>query len=235
MMKELKDDVIIEIKNLKRSFGKKQVLNNINLDIKKGKIYALVGNNGVGKTTLLKIMCGMLTQSEGTVVVEKGVRIGCLIEEPGIFSDLSAYSNLKAKSICLGLKSTKEELNAMLELVGLGDVRSRRVGKFSMGMKQRLGIALALLGDPDLLIFDEPVNSLDPHGIVDFRKIILDIFEKTGKPMIISSHNLDELEKVATDIIVLNRGEMIRNCTKEDFIKECGDTPIDEYFVSLCC
>lgn len=233
-MDELRDDVFIDIKNLNRSFGNKEVLRNITLEIKKGKIYALVGNNGVGKTTLLKIMCGMLSPSWGTISVKKGAKIGCLIENPGLFNDMSAYENLKAKALCLGLKTTKESLNDLLDLVGLDYVLSRRVGKFSMGMKQRLGIALALLGDPDILIFDEPVNSLDPHGIVDFRNIVNDIFEKTGKPIIISSHNLDELEKVATDVIVMDRGVIIRNCTMEDFMKECGDTPIDEYFVKIC-
>lgn len=228
------EGVIIKLDGLNRSFGKKHVLKNINLSFRSNRIYALVGNNGVGKTTMLKIISGLLAASSGKVEVKKGVSLGALIENPGIFTDMSAYENLKAKSLFLGLKNQKEEITSLLELVGLPDVGKLRTGKFSMGMKQRLGIALALIGDPEVVILDEPTNSLDPQGIIDVRNIITKLCYEKNKTIIVSSHNLEELKKIATDIVVLNKGEVIRNCTSEEFKAECGDVPIDEYFVNLC-
>jgi len=230
----LEEDVVIKLDGVNRFFGKKHVLKDINLSFRNKRIYALVGNNGVGKTTMLKIISGLLSASSGKLTISKGVGIGALIENPGLFTDMSAYENLKAKSLFLGLKNQKETITSLLELVGLADAGKLRTGKFSMGMKQRLGIALALIGDPEVVILDEPTNSLDPQGIIDVRNVITKLCVEENKTIIVSSHNLEELKKVATDIVMLNKGEVVRDCTREEFEEECGDVPIDEYFVKLC-
>lgn len=226
----------LKITELTQTFGKKHALNKVSISFKAKRIYALTGNNGAGKTTLLKNICGLLKPTHGSIdLMNKELKVGALLENPGLFTDMSAYENIKAKTLCLGIKCTKADILSLLELVGLGDVGRKRAGKFSMGMKQCLGIALALVGDPDVLIFDEPTNSLDPQGINDFRKIITHINKTTEKCIIVSSHNLDELSKFATDFIVIKKGEVVKDCTKEEFIKECGDMTVDDYYLKLAC
>lgn len=149
----------LKVTDLSKAFRQKAVFSNLNLEIERGEIYGLVGNNGSGKTTLLRVIAGMLKQDSGEVCfADKNVKIGVLIENPGLFRDMTAYENLKAKALCIGYNCNTNMLLNLLELVGLGDVGKKLVLKFSMGMKQRLGLALALLGDPDFLVLDEPIN-----------------------------------------------------------------------------
>ena len=223
---------LICVRGLTKTFGKKTVLSNLNLDIKKGEIYAIVGNNGAGKTTLIRMLCNQLKQNEGEIVFsKKNLKVGTLIESPGLFGDMTAFNNLKAKALCLGYKYTNEQLNDLLELVSLGDTGKKLVSKFSMGMKQRLGIALALVGEPDVLMLDEPTNSLDPQGINEVRKLIEKINREKGVTIIISSHILEELYKVATRFCIIHRGQVIKEIATEDLKKECGDMRIDEYYL----
>jgi len=224
---------IIEIKNISKKFGKNEVFSNINIDIIKGEIYALVGNNGAGKTTLLKIVCDLLQQNSGKIVLEKNCRLGCLIESPGVFGDMNAFQNLKAKALSIGFKCKKEYIYDLLKQVGLENVGKKLVAKFSTGMRQRLGIALALLGNPDVLILDEPINGLDPQGILEIRELLMKINKEKCATMIISSHILDELMKIATWFCFLNNGQIIKNISKTELIKEANKMPIDEYYLKV--
>lgn len=229
---------IVTVENLQKKFGKKTVLDGINLTFEKGEIYGLIGNNGAGKTTLLKIVCGLTRATDGHVILHKEefsskIRIGVLIERPALFYDMTAFQNLQAKAIALGFKHTKEELDELLRLVDLQDTGKKDVLKFSQGMKQRLGIAMAMVGNPDLLILDEPINGLDPQGILEVRNALSHLHDERGVTMIISSHILDELAKTATRFCILNRGKIIVECTKEQFMQDCGDTEINEYYLQL--
>ena len=223
---------LICVRGLTKTFGKKTVLSNLNLEIRKGEIYAIVGNNGAGKTTLIRMLCNQLKKNEGEIVFsKKNLKVGTLIESPGLFGDMTAFNNLKAKALCLGYKYTNEQLNDLLELVSLGDTGKKLVSKFSMGMKQRLGIALALIGDPDVLMLDEPTNSLDPQGINEVRKLIEKINREKGVTIIISSHILEELFKVATRFCIIHRGQVIKEIATEDLKEEIGDMHIDDYYL----
>ena len=226
---------LVELKGITVSFArKKNVLENLDFTFERGKIYGLIGNNGVGKTTLLKVITGMISPVSGTVGFgERKPNVGVLIEKPGLYRDMNAFQNLKAKSICLGLKKSKEEIKALIELVGLQNAEKKRVRAYSMGMKQRLGIAMALLGDPDFLVLDEPLNGLDPQGIADMRNLFAKIHEEREITMLISSHILDELVKTVTDICVMNHGNIIKSCTTEQFVEESGGMNLDEFYMKL--
>lgn len=228
---------VIVTKNLTRRYFGKEVLKDVNISIQKGEIYGIVGNNGAGKSTLMKIICGLVKPTEGSVEFpgEKGNRhrVGTLIEKPGLYFDMNASDNIKAKALCMGVKYVREDIEDLLHLVGLDNVGKKSVRAFSMGMKQRLGLALALVGEPDVLVLDEPINGLDPQGINEIRKVLTEINEKRGTTMLISSHILDELVKVATRFCVLDRGKIIKECTNEEFVAECGERDIDEYYVDL--
>ncbi len=229
---------LISVTDLKKSFGKKSILNNINLDIECGELYGLIGNNGAGKTTLLKMFCNMLKPTAGTITLNRqafnsSVRIGSLIESPALYFDMTGYQNIKAKALALGVKYSKEDIEKLLGLVGLQDTGKKDVRAYSMGMKQRLGIAMALVGEPDLLILDEPINGLDPQGILEIRNLLEKIHKERNVTMIISSHILDELAKTATRFCVLNKGGIIKNCTKDEFLSDCGDNDISEYYLQL--
>ena len=229
---------LLEIEDLALAYHKKPILENFNLTVHRGDIYGIIGNNGVGKTTLLKAITGLLGYKKGKITIHSEGRkkplIGTIIEKPGLFKDMSAYENIKAKALLLGVKYKKKDIAQLLQKVGLGDVGKKRAGAFSMGMKQRLGIALALVGDPDILVLDEPINGLDPQGINEVRNLLLKIYEETGLTMLISSHILGELSRIATHFLVMGKGgKIIRNCTKEEFMQECGEENIDDYYVKL--
>lgn len=228
---------VIVTKNLTRRYFRKEVLKDVNISIRKGEIYGIVGNNGAGKSTLLKIICGLVKPTEGSVEFpgekENRHRLGTLIEKPGLYFDMSAFNNIKAKALCMGVKYSPEDIEDLLRLVGLDDVGKKSVRAFSMGMKQRLGLALALVGEPDVLVLDEPINGLDPQGINDIRKVLTEIHEKRGITVLISSHILDELVKVATRFCVMDRGKVIKECTNEEFVAECGERDIDEYYIDI--
>lgn len=226
----------MKIISLTKRFGVKKVLSEINMTIEKGKIYGLVGNNGAGKTTLLRCICGLLKFNSGEIIFDgdgKKTHIGALIETPGLFKDMTAFDNLMLKAKIIGYKQSEQEILELLAFAGLGDVGKKKVGKFSMGMKQRLGIAMALIGNPEVILLDEPTNSLDPQGIMEVRKLISKISAERGITIMVSSHMLDELAKYATDFFIMKKGKIIKEMTVEELLSQSANSSIDEYYLSI--
>ena len=206
------DKLILETKNLTKTFDKQKAVDSISLKIKENSIYGLLGPNGAGKSTTLKMITGMIHKTSGEIYFEghKWSRddlsdIGALIEMPALYENLSARENLKVRTLLLGLPDSR--IDEVLEIVSLKDTGKKKSGQFSLGMKQRLGIAIALLNNPKLLILDEPTNGLDPLGIQELRDLIRSFPEK-GITVILSSHILAEVEQTADHIGIINNGKL---------------------------
>ena len=206
------DKLILETKNLTKIFGKQKAVDSISLKIKENSIYGLLGPNGAGKSTTLKMITGMIHKTSGEIFFEghKWSRddlsdIGALIEMPALYENLSARENLKVRTLLLGLPDSR--IDEVLEIVSLKNTGKKKSGQFSLGMKQRLGIAIALLNNPKLLILDEPTNGLDPLGIQELRDLIRSFPEK-GITVILSSHILAEVEQTADHIGMINNGNL---------------------------
>ena len=206
---------IISIENVSKKFGKNNVLNGITINISKGSICGLVGPNGAGKTTLLRIISSLQKPDSGQVKVNTDVFSG-LIEEPALFYELNAIQNITQQLILYGIEDERNPKD-FLEYVGLENTNKKKVKHFSLGMKQKLAIAMMLVGNPELIILDEPMNGLDPQGIIDLRNLILKL-NSEGVTFLISSHLLYELEKIATDFIFINHGEIISKMTSDEFL-----------------
>ncbi|MBU3108459.1 lantibiotic protection ABC transporter ATP-binding protein [Clostridium gasigenes] len=204
------DNYILQTKDLCKDFKRQRAVNNISLSIQKNSVYGLLGPNGAGKSTLLKMITGMIHPTGGGIIFENHPwsrkdlsDIGTLIESPPIYENLTAVENLKVRTILLGLPDSR--IKEVLEIVDLKNTRKKKAGQFSMGMKQRLGIAIALLNKPKLLILDEPTNGLDPLGIQALRELILS-FSAQGITVILSSHILSEVELIADHIGIISNG-----------------------------
>lgn len=202
--------MILETKNLCKSFGEQKAVQNVSLHVEKNSVYGLLGPNGAGKSTTLKMITGILKPSSGSMTFDGHPwqrndlnRIGALIETPPIYENLTAFENLKVRTSILGLKDTR--IDEVLQIVCLTDTGKKRAGQFSLGMKQRLGIALALLNKPQLLILDEPTNGLDPIGIEQLRELIRS-FPTQGMSVILSSHILSEVQQIADHIGIISGG-----------------------------
>ena len=213
-------EYVIETSGLVKRYGLKKAVNNVSIHVKKGDIYGLIGKNGAGKTTLMKLLLGLTFANRGEMKLfgsdllnKERSKIGALIEAPGLYTGDTAYGNLKRFGILTD--STEEEIFDILKLVGLDNVGKKKVKAFSLGMKQRLGIGIALLGSPELLILDEPVNGLDPQGIKEVRDTLLKLNEK-GVTVLISSHLLDELGKIATKFGIMRDGELVDEISAEE-------------------
>ncbi|MDO5383092.1 MAG: ABC transporter ATP-binding protein [Eubacteriales bacterium] len=222
-------EYIIEVENLTKKFGHRTVLNNINMHIRPGEIYGFIGRNGAGKTTAMRIILGLTPMNSGRIRLFGGDNlasarrcIGSLIEAPGIYNNCTAYENMKRFSIIYG--GSDADIRNLLSMVGLGNTGNKKAGQFSLGMKQRLGIALSLLGGPSILILDEPINGLDPAGIKEIRDIILNINRQFGVTFLISSHLLDELSKVVTTYGIINNGVMIEETPANVLAERCKQT-----------
>ncbi|SHG57114.1 ABC transporter ATP-binding protein [Ornithinibacillus halophilus] len=224
-------NVIIEVNQLTKKFKSTLAVRQADFKIYKGEIFGLIGQNGAGKSTLLKMIGGLVYPSTGKIHLFNSEmnanhpyyeRMGLLIENAGLYPQYSAYDNLKFVAMSYGLKDHLKHINELLELVGLSRTNKTKVKNYSMGMKQRLGIAIALMGSPDVLILDEPINGLDPQGISDIRNLILDLNSK-GITIIISSHILEELSKVATKYAIIHKGEIIEIHSKEELLLKCED------------
>ncbi len=222
---------VVETYGLMKTFGGKTAVDHFDMHVNQGDIYGFVGRNGAGKTTVMRMLAGLAEPSGGEVRVfgtsprEAGTsrRISVLIEAPGLYGTMSAYDNMMLKALALGLVDPKAKVRDLLEFTGLGQVGKKKTKQFSMGMKQRLGLALALLGDPDLLLLDEPLNGLDPEGAREIRRLIMQLNDQRGITVVISSHVLEQLGKMATRYGVIREGHMVRELTAADVDQECSD------------
>ncbi len=214
----------IEIKGLKKSFRGMYALNGLNMTVPVGSIYGFIGENGSGKSTTEKLICGHLVKDAGTIKLfgkdytDAGtrVRVGALIENAGCFPGSSIYTNLKMQCLNLGLENSEEEIARVLKIVRMEEHRELKFKKCSLGMKQRVGIAMALLGNPALLILDEPINGLDTDGMRIMREILVDITKNYNCTVLISSHILGELEKIATHYGIIRQGKMIQELSAKE-------------------
>ena len=207
-------ETVLRTVGLTKRFGRARAVDHVSMTVNKGDIYGFIGKNGAGKTTFMRVVLGLSAPTEGTVELfgglspeEAGKKIGALIEAPGIFPHCTAKENMKRFAI---LKDEDEsKIDGLLDFVGLGDVGNKKAGKFSLGMKQRLGIAIAMLGDPERLLLDEHVNGLDPTGMKEIRDLILRLNREKGITVLISSHLLDELSKIVTRYGIINNGVLV--------------------------
>ncbi len=238
----------IETRVLSKAYGGRRVVSDFDMTVAAGDIYGFVGKNGAGKSTVMKMICGVAAPSGGEVVLFGGAlegsgagsapsdtgvgdlvagsaairRIGVLIEEPGLLPNLSAYRNLMAKALAWGIVDAPARCEEVLRLVGLAGVGKRKVRGFSLGMKQRLGLALALLGNPDVLLLDEPFNGLDPEATRAMRNLIVRLNQTLGITVVVSSHVLDQLDRMATRYGVIADGRLVRQMSAEEMAAECG-------------
>ena len=222
---------ILTADNLNKNYRHSHALHNFSMHIPKGAIYGFVGENGAGKTTLIRTICGLQAPTSGTYslygvkntdkcIREAQQRIGAVVESPAVYLDMNAENNLKYQYHVLGLP-TYDGLKELLHLVGLEKTGRKKVRNYSLGMKQRLGIAVALVGNPDFLILDEPTNGLDPQGIIELRELILKLNRQRQITVLISSHNLDELSRIATHYGFIVNGAMVKEITAEELDKAC--------------
>lgn len=221
---------VVETFGLTKRYGAFSAVDHFNMKVAKGDIYGFVGRNGAGKSTVMKMLAGLARPTEGEARLfgrplgEAGTqRVGVLIENPGIYPYQTAFENMMMKALALGLPDPKKASNDLLVFVGLSGAASRKTKNFSMGMKQRLGLALALLGDPDLLLLDEPLNGLDPEGAREIRELIMRLNRERNMTVIISSHVLEQLGRMATHYGVIRRGSMVRELTVAEVEAECTD------------
>ncbi|HEM3661549.1 TPA: ATP-binding cassette domain-containing protein [Streptococcus suis] len=207
---------LLSTQELSKQYGKQKAVHQVSLTINKGEICGLVGENGAGKTTLLRMLSGLISQTSGAITSSKDCRIGALIESPALQPNLSAIDNLRYMALQLNLKQADEKILETLAIVGLEEVDPKKKSKdFSLGMRQRLAIALAILDDPDFLILDEPINGLDPVGIKEMRSIILNLRNQYGMTILISSHILSELEMVVDRYIIMHKGLIVKEFSKQ--------------------
>ena len=224
-------EYMLETQGLTKKYKDKEAVRDVNLHIREGQIYGLIGRNGAGKTTIMRMISGLSTPTEGTYSLfgrtgyAKGKMlrdVGVLIEAPGLYPRLSAYENLKIKCIGAGIRP-KGCVEELLETVGLENTdRKKPAGAYSLGMRQRLGIGLALVGDPKILILDEPINGLDPQGIAEVRRTLLNLREEKGITIMISSHILDELSKVADAYGIISDGKLLDEFSAAELHKRSG-------------
>lgn len=223
-------EYILRTKNLTKKYKHNYALENVNLNIKQGEIYGFIGQNGAGKSTLLRLITGLAFPTEGTIewfgnddpkgLTNAQKRMGALIESPALFPNMSAFENLEIQRIQRGIPG-RESIDNILQLVGLMDTKNKKVKNFSMGMKQRLGIGIALQSDPEFLILDEPINGLDPTGIVELRELIKNINHEKGITVLISSHILSELHLLATSFGIIHKGKLMEELTAKELDEKC--------------
>ena len=223
-------EIILETDNLEKKYKDFKALNHANIHIEKGAIYGLIGKNGAGKTTLIRIICGLQEPTNGRLTIygvdnnsnnitDVRKRMGAIIETPSIYGEMSAKDNLIEQYKLVGMPSL-DGIDDLLKLVGLSNTGKKKAKNFSLGMKQRLGIAIALANNPDFLILDEPINGLDPQGIIEIRELILKLNKEKRITILISSHYLDELSKIATHYGFLDNGSIIKEISSEELMKK---------------
>nr|WP_294668881.1 ABC transporter ATP-binding protein [uncultured Blautia sp.] len=222
---------VLETKALTKQYKNFTALKGLTMHIPKGAIYGFVGRNGAGKTTLIRLICGLQNPSSGSYslyginntaagIVRSRRRMGAVVETPAIYLDMTAKENIRQQYQILGIPSEKG-IDELLQLVGLSETGNKKAKNFSLGMRQRLGIAVALAGNPDFLVLDEPVNGLDPQGIIEMRELILKLNRQRGITILMSSHILDELAKLATHYGFIDGGHLLKEMSAEELEKHC--------------
>ena len=223
-------EVILKTYNITKKYGNQVAVNNVNMTIKKGEIYGFIGQNGAGKTTLIRLITGLIHKTSGEIELlgatgeaelnKSRTMIGSLIETPSFYTNMTARENLEVSRLVRNIPG-KKCIDEVLELVGLKDVEKKKVKNFSLGMRQGLGIANALMGNPKLLILDEPINGLDPMGIVEIRELLKKINKEKDMTILISSHILSELSELATTYGIISNGKLIEEITSEELAEKC--------------
>lgn len=224
-------EYVLETNGLSKRYRDFTALNGLNMHIPKGSIYGFVGRNGAGKTTLIRLICGLQEPTDGSITLYGAKntdteiyrcrrRMGAVVESPAVYADMTAVENIRQQYRVLGLPSD-DGIEELLHLVSLGDTGKKKAKNFSLGMRQRLGIAIALAGNPDFLVLDEPVNGLDPQGIIEMRELILKLNREHGITVLISSHILDELSRLATHYGFIDGGHMVKEMSAEELEKRC--------------
>ena len=224
-------DYVLQTDGLTKSYKKTKALNGLTMHVPKGSIYGFVGRNGAGKTTLFRLICGLQEPTSGSFtlyrirndskdIMKARRRMGAVVEKPAVYMDMTAEENLRQQYLILGLPSY-DGIQELLKLVGLEKAGKKKVKNYSMGMKQRLGIAMALAGDPDLLVLDEPANGLDPQGIIELREMILRLNRERQITVLISSHILDELSRLATHYGIIDHGHMVKELSAKELDAAC--------------
>lgn len=219
----------IEIKGLTKSFGNKQALKGLNMTVPAGAIYGFIGENGSGKSTTEKLICGLIVPNGGTIKLfgkdytdgDVRAKVGVLIEAPGCFPNYSVWNNMMLQAANLSIKDPDKEVRKVLKMVRMEGAAGNKYKNCSLGMKQRIGIAMALLGHPTLLVLDEPINGLDADGMRIMREVLVDITQNHGCTVVVSSHILGELEKIATHYGIVRGGKMIKEMTAEELDAGC--------------
>ena len=234
-------DYVLRTKALKKTYGNYKALSGLSMNVPQGAIYGFIGKNGAGKTTLIRLICGLQDPTSGGYtlygrentdkeIAKSRRRMGAVVETPALYLDMTAADNLKQQYLILGLPSF-DGLPEILKTVGLYDVGKKKVKHFSLGMRQRLGIAVALVGDPDFLVLDEPVNGLDPEGIVEMRELILKLNRERQITVLVSSHILDELSKLATHYGFIDNGRIVKEISAKELeaaMKKCVRVEVDD-------
>lgn len=220
-------EYVLQTNALTKIYGKSKVVNEVSMHVEKGSIYGFIGKNGAGKTTFMRMAAGLATPSAGSMTLfgsenleQQRIRIGTLIENPGIYPNMTARENLKIIQTALGI-TDKARVDEMLDLVGLSDTGKKKAKDFSMGMKQRLGVAISMLRNPDFLILDEPINGLDPAGIKEIRELLIKLNREREITILISSHILGELSKLATHYGIIKDGVLIEEFDAQELEAHC--------------
>lgn len=224
-------EYVLKVNSLSKSYKSFKALNGLSMKIPKGAIYGFVGKNGAGKTTLIRLICGLQEPTSGDYslygvgnsekqIMKSRRRMGAVVETPSIYMNLTAIDNLKEQYRVLGIPSY-DSIPELLKLVGLENTGKKKAKNFSLGMRQRLGIAIALAGDPDFLVLDEPVNGLDPQGIIEMRELLLKLNREHQITILISSHILDELSRLATHYGFIDGGKMLKEISAEELEAAC--------------
>ncbi|MCR8745652.1 ATP-binding cassette domain-containing protein [Romboutsia lituseburensis] len=224
------EEYILRTVNLSKKYKDKLIVDNVNMNIRRGDIYGFIGENGAGKTSVIRLITGLVKITSGNIILfnsdrdenikTQRKRIGSLIESPALYHEMTAYQNLEAIRLQRGI-SGKEEIDRVLDLVNLKNTKNKKVKNFSLGMKQKLAIAIALLGDPEFLILDEPINGLDPVSIVEIRELLKKINKEKDTTILISSHILKELNQLATTYGVISNGKLIDEFSSQDLEERC--------------